>query len=205
MKHIRKMAMVVNQVKMEDEDQLDVLFWLSKSAAERLSEVTRLRKNYFTWVDAEKAMIFEQDFIDFIELLNLHHVDYMIVGAHALAYHGRPRHTGDLDIWIKPSHENASKMIAVLNDFGFGALGLSQQDFLKDNYVTQLGYPPLRIDILNAISGVEFDQAYKNKVEGEVDGLMVNFINVVEFIKNKEATGRKKDLGDVASLKKKML
>eukprot|EP01133_Synstelium_polycarpum_P002845 gene2845-3268_t len=193
MKHIRKMAMVVNQVKMEDEDQLDVLFWLSKSAAERLSEVTRLRKNYFTWVD------------DFIELLNLHHVDYMIVGAHALAYHGRPRHTGDLDIWIKPSHENASKMIAVLNDFGFGALGLSQQDFLKDNYVTQLGYPPLRIDILNAISGVEFDQAYKNKVEGEVDGLMVNFINVVEFIKNKEATGRKKDLGDVASLKKKML
>lgn len=147
-------------------------------------------------------MIFEQDFIDFIELLNLHHVDYMIVGAHALAYHGRPRHTGDLDIWIKPSNENASKMVAVLNDFGFGSLGLKEDDFLKDNYVTQLGYPPLRIDILNAISGVEFDQAYKNKVEGEIGDLKINFINVDEFIKNKEATGRKKDLGDIASLKK---
>ncbi|WEK19058.1 MAG: hypothetical protein P0Y49_19975 [Candidatus Pedobacter colombiensis] len=147
-------------------------------------------------------MIFEQDFIDFIELLNVHGVDYMIVGAHALAYHGRPRHTGDLDIWIKPSSDNASKMVAVLNDFGFGSLGLTEQDFLKENYVTQLGYPPLRIDILNAVSGVEFDEAYINKVDGLVDELKVNFININEFIKNKEASGRKKDLGDIASLKK---
>jgi predicted nucleotidyltransferase len=146
-------------------------------------------------------MIFEQDFVDFIELLNLHDVQYMIVGAHALAYHGRPRHTGDLDIWIKPSSENALKMIIVLDDFGFGSLGLSAKDFLKDNYVTQLGYPPLRIDILNSISGVEFDEAYLNKVEVEIDDLPVKFINVVEFIKNKEATGRKKDLGDIESLK----
>lgn len=150
-------------------------------------------------------MIFEQDFIDFIELLNRHDVDYMIVGAHALAYHGRPRHTGDLDIWIKPSAENASKMIKVLNDFGFGSLGLTEQDFLKENYVTQLGYPPLRIDILNAISGVEFDEAFINRVDGEVDNLKVNFINVTEFIKNKEASGRKKDLGDIASIKKAKL
>ena len=117
-------------------------------------------------------MIFEQDFI---ELLNLHHVDYMIVGAHALAYHGRPRQTGDLDIWIKPSPENASRMITVLNDFGFGSLGLTEQNFLKDNYVTQLGYPPLRIDILNAISGVEFDEGYSNKLEGHK---VLNLINV---------------------------
>ena len=147
-------------------------------------------------------MIFEQDFIDFIDLLNLHRVDYMIVGAHALAYHGRPRHTGDLDIWIKPSNENATRMVWVLNDFGFGSLGLKEEDFLKENYVTQLGYPPLRIDILNAISGVEFDEAYNNKIVGEIDDLQVNFINVTEFIKNKEASGRKKDLGDIESLKK---
>lgn len=146
-------------------------------------------------------MIFEQDFIDFIELLNQHKVDYMIIGAHALAYHGRPRHTGDLDIWIKPSKDNAVRLVAVLKDFGFGSLGLTEQDFLKDNYVTQLGYPPLRIDILNAISGVEFDEAYRNKVEGELDDLRVNFINIDEFIKNKEAVGRKKDLGDIASLR----
>jgi hypothetical protein len=146
-------------------------------------------------------MIFEQDFIDFIKLLNLHDVEYMIIGAHALAYHGRPRHTGDLDVWIKPSNENASRMIAVLNDFGFGSLGITEQDFLKDNYVTQLGYPPLRIDILNSISGVGFDEAYENKVDGEIDDLRVSFINVNEFIKNKKATGRPKDLGDIASLK----
>lgn len=147
-------------------------------------------------------MIFEQDFIDFINLLNFHQVDYMIVGAHALAYHGRPRHTGDLDIWIKPSSENATRMVSVLNDFGFGSLGLREEDFLKENYVTQLGYPPLRIDILNSISGVEFDEASNNKIVGEIDDLRVNFINVAEFIKNKEASGRKKDLGDIESLRK---
>ncbi|HLW20296.1 MAG TPA: hypothetical protein VKX33_08235 [Cyclobacteriaceae bacterium] len=146
-------------------------------------------------------MIFEQDFIDFIELLNLHRVEYMVIGAHALAYHGRPRHTGDLDVWIKPSEENASKMIAVINDFGFGSLGIIEQDFLKNNFVTQLGYPPLRIDILNSISGIGFDEAYENKVQGSVGNLSVSFINVQEFIKNKEASGRPKDWGDIAALK----
>ncbi|MDT3403721.1 hypothetical protein [Mucilaginibacter terrae] len=147
-------------------------------------------------------MIFEPDFVDFIALLNQHQVAYLIVGAHALAYHGRPRHTGDLDIWIKPSLENSGKMVAVLHDFGFGSLGLKEEDFLKENYVTQLGYPPLRIDILNAISGVDFDEAYANKIDGEVDGLAINFINISDFIKNKEATGRNKDLGDIESLKR---
>lgn len=149
-------------------------------------------------------MIFEQDFLDFIELLNLHNVEYMIIGAHALAYHGRPRYTGDLDIWIRPNRKNASRMIVVLNDFGFGSLGISEQDFLKENYITQLGYPPLRIDILNNISGVGFDEAYNNRLEGKVGDLSVNFINVKEFIKNKESTGRKKDLGDIESLKKNL-
>jgi len=146
--------------------------------------------------------MFEPDFIDFIELLNKYDVSYLIVGAHALAFHGRPRHTGDLDIWIKPNVENSTKMVSVINDFGFSSLGLKEADFLKENYVTQLGYPPLRIDILNHISGVEFDEAYQNKISGDVDGLQVNFININEFIKNKEASGRKKDLGDIASLKK---
>lgn len=147
--------------------------------------------------------MFEQDFIDFIDLLNQHSVDYMIVGAHALAFHGRPRHTGDLDIWIKPSQQNAAKLVTVLSDFGFGSLGLTEADFLKENYVTQLGYPPLRIDILNAISGVAFDDAYINKITGDVDGLTVKFINIADFIANKQASGRQKDLSDIASLKRK--
>ena len=118
-------------------------------------------------------MIFENDFVDFIELLNLHQVEYMIVGAHALAFHGRPRHTGDLDIWIKPSSANAEKMVLVLKDFGFESLGLKKDGFLKENYVTQLGYPPLRIDILNSISGVDFDDAYKGRIVGKHEDLQI--------------------------------
>jgi len=148
-------------------------------------------------------MIFEQDFIDFIELLNQNNVEYMVVGAHALAYHGRPRHTGDLDIWIKPSVPNADKMVKVLKDFGFASLGLTNEDFLKENYVTQLGYPPLRIDILNAISGVNFDEAYAGRVLGQVDDLNISFINISDFIANKQASGRAKDLGDIDALKKR--
>lgn len=147
-------------------------------------------------------MIFEQDFIDFIELLNKHNVEYLVVGAHALAFHGRPRHTGDLDIWIKPSNDNALKVVDVINDFGFGSLGITIKDFIKENYVTQLGYPPLRIDILNSISGVSFDEAYKNKIQGEFDGMLICFISVQDFIENKRASGRHKDLGDIELLKK---
>jgi hypothetical protein len=145
-------------------------------------------------------MVFEDDFIDFINLLNIHKVQYMVVGAHALAFHGRPRHTGDLDIWIKPSIENASKMILVLDDFGFGSLGLKVEDFMRENYVTQLGYPPLRIDILNSISGVSFDSANNNKILGDFDGVTIPFINISDFILNKRAIGRAKDLGDIDSL-----
>lgn len=147
-------------------------------------------------------MIFEQDFIDFVQLLNDHKVRYMIVGAYALSLHGRPRHTGDLDIWIKPDVQNAKKMIDVIRDFGFGGLNLSEGDFLKEDYVTQLGYPPLRIDILNSISGVEFDQAYEFRIQTEIDGLEVAFISVNDFILNKRATGRAKDLGDIEEIKK---
>ena len=147
-------------------------------------------------------MIFERDFIEFIELMNKHKVEYMVIGAHALAFHGRPRHTGDLDIWIKPSNDNALKMVNTINDFGFGSLGLTTKDFIRENYVTQLGYPPLRIDILNSISGVSFDDAYKKKIHGEFDGMSICFISIQDFIENKKASGRHKDLGDIELLKK---
>lgn len=145
-------------------------------------------------------MILEPDFLDFIRLLNRHRVKYLIVGAHALAFYGHPRNTGDLDIWVKPSEENASKLIDVLTEFGFGSLKLTKEDFMKENYVTQLGYPPLRIDILNSISGVSFDDAYSNKMEGIVSGVSLKFIGTSEFLTNKRATGRPKDLGDINEL-----
>ena len=94
-------------------------------------------------------------------------------------------------------------MVCVLKDFGFDSLGVQKEDFLKENYVTQLGYPPLRIDILNSISGVDFDDAYKDKVIGEHEDLLISFINLTDFIANKIATGRAKDLGDIDALKKK--
>jgi hypothetical protein len=93
-------------------------------------------------------------------------------------------------------------MVSVLKDFGFDSLGLTKEDFLKENYVTQLGYPPLRIDILNAISGVNFDDAYEDRVTGKYDNLSVSFINIADFITNKQASGRAKDLGDIDALRK---
>ena len=147
-------------------------------------------------------MTLAEDFEDFVKLLNLHKVEYMVVGGYALAFHGKPRHTGDLDIWIKPSFDNADKMVKVLEDFGFGSLGLTKEDFLRDNYVTQLGYPPLRIDILNAISGVNFDDAYKGRILGQNGELAISFINISDFIANKKASGRAKDIGDINALNK---
>lgn len=93
-------------------------------------------------------------------------------------------------------------MVKVLKDFGFGFLKLTQEDFVKENHVTQLGYPPLRIDILNALSGVDFDDAYKGKIDAEVDELQISYINITDFITNKKASGRAKDLGDIEALKK---
>ena len=104
-----------------------------------------------------------KDFKEFVELLNSHGVEYLVVGGYAVAMHGRPRHTGDLDVWVRRSPENAAKLIAVLRDFGFGELGLKAEDFLKREQVVQLGYPPLRIDLLTEIDGVTFVECYQNK------------------------------------------
>ncbi|MFA6247661.1 MAG: nucleotidyltransferase [Mucilaginibacter sp.] len=147
-------------------------------------------------------MILEKDFQEFIELLNKHKVAYMIVGAHALAFHGKPRHTGDLDIWINPTDENANKMLLVINDFGFGSVGLKKEDFLREHYVTQLGYPPLRIDILNSISGVAFEEAYNNRLFIDVDDLTISYIGLGDLIKNKAGTARKQDIADLENLYK---
>jgi predicted nucleotidyltransferase len=147
-------------------------------------------------------MILDKDFQEFIELLNKHEVAYMVVGAHALAFHGKPRHTGDLDIWINPTDENAAKMMYVIEDFGFGSVGLKKNDFLREHYVTQLGYPPLRIDILNSISGVTFDEAYHNRLFIDVDELTVSYIGLNDLIKNKAGTARKQDIADLENLYK---
>lgn len=147
-------------------------------------------------------MTLEKDFEDFVALLNKHQVNYMIVGGYALAFHGKPRHTGDLDIWIDISEDNAEKMTAVIADFGMKSLGITSDDFLQKGIITQIGHPPLRIDILNEIDGVYFQDAYINKLIIDIDGLIINYIGLDDLIKNKQSSGRSQDLTDVKTLKK---
>lgn len=148
-------------------------------------------------------MILEKDFEDFVKLLNKHNVAYMIVGGYALALHGKPRHTGDLDIWIDVSVENAVKLVMVLRDFGMESLGLKKEDFLMPGFISQIGYPPLRIDILNSIDGISFRDASigMQKVYLE-DDLVINYIGLDDFLVNKLASGRKQDLADIREIKK---
>lgn len=148
-------------------------------------------------------MILEKDFEDFVKLLNMHKVSYMVVGGYALALHGKPRHTGDLDIWIDVSEENASKLMMVLKEFGMGLPGLTKEDFLKPGFISQIGYPPLRIDILNSKDGISFSEATIGmQIIHLDDDLAINYIGLDDFLVNKQASGRKQDLADIREIKK---
>ena len=148
-------------------------------------------------------MILEKDFEDFVKLLNKYKVAYMIVGGYALALHGKPRHTGDLDIWIDISEDNAAKLVLVLHEFGMGSIGLEKEDFLKPGFMSQIGYPPLRIDILNGIDGVSFADAISNmQIIRLENDLILNYIGLNDFLINKQASGRKQDLADIREIKK---
>ncbi len=148
-------------------------------------------------------MNLEKDFIDFVELLNTNKVDYMVVGGYALAFHGEPRTTGDMDIWIDCNPANAHKMVIVMKEFGMESLGFVPSDFSEPGIVNQIGRPPLRIDILNEIDGVQFKEAEKNKQYFSSGKLAIPFIGKEEFVKNKIASGRKKDLQDAKRIQKK--
>lgn len=143
------------------------------------------------------------DFEDFIKILNKHAVEYLVVGGYAMAFHGRPRFTGDLDIWINISESNAEKMLAVLVEFGFSSLGYLKEDFLKENIINQIGYPPLRIDILTSIDGVTFSEAVEHKRIIDIDSIEVAFIGLNQLIANKKASNRPQDIIDIVSLQKK--
>jgi predicted nucleotidyltransferase len=126
----------------------------------------------------------------------------MVVGGYALAFHGKPRHTGDLDIWINTTEDNAEKLVHAIKEFGLSSLGLTKSDFMQEGYVTQIGYPPLRIDILNSIDGVQFETAFLNKLLVDVNGIEIKYIGLRDFIDNKNASGRSQDIADVKEIKK---
>ena len=140
------------------------------------------------------------DFKEFIELLNKHNVLYIVIGGYALALHGHPRYTKDIDIWIDVDAENAQKMITVIQEFGFSSVGLKESDFLESGNVIQLGLPPNRIDILTSADGVDFTECFANILNIEIDNIYINFIDINNLIKNKKNTGRLQDLADVEKL-----
>ncbi len=141
-----------------------------------------------------------KDFKEFLSLLNLNQVEYLVVGGYALAAHGHPRYTGDIDIWLNPTDVNIAQLLTALDAFGFGELGICRDDLAKPDAVIQLGYPPSRIDLLSSIDGVFFDQCYAKRFILPIDGIQMPVINVSDFRTNKLATGRLKDLADVEAL-----
>jgi hypothetical protein len=141
-----------------------------------------------------------KDFKEFIELLNEYSVRYLVVGGYAVAFHGHPRYTKDLDVWVELSPENADKVLKALEKFGFGALGLKPEDFLEENQIIQLGYPPNRIDILTTLKDLKFGDCYKARVDVEIQSLHIKFIDIESLKKNKRATGRPQDLADAENL-----
>ena len=145
-------------------------------------------------------MKLQKDLREFIELLNSRGIDYLIVGGHAVAFHGYPRYTGDIDFLVRPNAENGARIVEALRAFGFGELSLTPADFLRPESIVQLGRPPNRIDLLTSISGVSFDEAWSSRASAELDGVPVLFLSRENLIKNKQASGRPKDLADAATL-----
>jgi hypothetical protein len=140
-----------------------------------------------------------EDFKDFIEALNKNNVEYVIVGAFALAFHGHPRATGDIDIWLRPTAPNAKAVLKALKDFGFSELDISEDDVISGKII-QLGYPPVRIDLISLMEGVTHEEIWDGRVSGTFGDQQVFYIGRDEFVRNKKATGRHRDLADLELL-----
>jgi hypothetical protein len=142
----------------------------------------------------------QPDFSEILALLNQHKVEYVIVGAYALAFHGAPRNTGDIDILVRPTPANSKNILNALRDFGFESLGLAEQDFTQPDQIIQLGNPPVRIDFLTTISGVTWEQADRGKAAGKYGDVPVHYLGRVQYVANKRASGRKKDASDLEAI-----
>lgn len=147
-------------------------------------------------------MPLSKDLREFVALLNSNGVEYLVVGAFAVAFYGIARYTADLDLLVRPSQENAGRIMKVLSQFGFGALDVRAGDFELFDKVIQLGVRPNRIDLLTSISGLSFEECWVSRKPAQLDGIAVNFIGLEQLIRNKECTGRARDLGDVEELRK---
>jgi hypothetical protein len=140
------------------------------------------------------------EFNEFIQLLNGHGVEYLIVGGYAVGYYGYPRATGDMDVWIAVDPRNVGKVIEVLREFGLAITETSSGSFLTDGQFISIGHPPLRIEVLTEIDGVEFQECYQQRMIELIDGVAINFISLQHLKLNKLASGRYKDLNDLENL-----
>jgi hypothetical protein len=144
--------------------------------------------------------VLNPDFKEFLQSLNDNSVRYLVVDGYAVAIHGYPRYTKDIDIWVELAPENAVRIIDALQEFGFGSLGLNEQDFLEADTIIQLGYPPRRIDLITTLPGVDFNTCYDMKVIVDIEGIPVSFIDLESLKKNKRAAGRAQDIADIENL-----
>lgn len=143
-----------------------------------------------------------KDYSDMLSLFAEKKVDFILVGAYALAAHGYVRATMDIDFWVKPEKQNAERVYEVLELFGAPLEEVSMEDFEREDVVFQIGVEPRRIDILTSLSGLEYDEAIKNSVMKEMEGRMIKILSIKDQIRNKKASGRLKDLADAEELEK---
>jgi len=140
------------------------------------------------------------DFSEFLRLLDAKDVEYLLIGGYAVAYHGYPRATQDMDVWVAISPENASRLVQALREFGFGSPELDDQLFLKQDSIVRMGVPPMRIEIATSISGVSFEECYRARIADEFQGVPVTIISLEHLKKNKQFAGRHRDLDDLEHL-----
>lgn len=145
-----------------------------------------------------------RDFSDLLRAFSSAGVEFLVVGAHALGVHGRPRTTKDLDVWIRTTRENAQRVWRGLALFGAPLDHLTIEHLLDEETIFQIGVAPLRIDVFTSISGLTFDEAWPNRVEVERDGILVPFIGIEDFLKNKDAAGRDQDRVDAANIRRRL-
>lgn len=146
------------------------------------------------------GMLLPPDFKDFLNVLKVRNIPYLLIGGYAVGYHGYPRATNDLDIWIAIDPTTAEQMVLALKDFGFDTPQLTKDLFLKENSIVRMGVAPIRIEILTSISGVGFADCFQRRVVDVIDGVEVNIIDLKRLKKNKKASGRHKDLDDLENL-----
>ena len=140
------------------------------------------------------------EFKEFLKLLNSHRVEYLLIGGYAVGYHGYPRATGDMDLWVAIRQNNAEKLVVVLKEFGLTSPQLSTDIFLQEDQIIRMGVPPMRIELLTTISGVDFDSCYSERIVDVIDSVEVHIINLKHLKQNKQASGRHKDLDDLQYL-----